>query len=122
MCSGLDRSEALLMLLTPITAESTLLNGETPQGQAFEWLDGMDTETDPCSYPTLEQRYALATMYYSTNGDDWRNNQEWLSAAPECDWYKITCNEDGQVVAINLGTYPKGECRLHPLQTGTLLL
>jgi hypothetical protein len=94
-----------LNALTPITPESTLLNPQTPQGQAFEWLDGMDTGTDPCSYTTLQQRYALATMYYSTNGDGWRNNEEWLSAAPECDWYQITCTQDtGEVIAINLGT------------------
>jgi hypothetical protein len=33
------------------------------------------------------QHYALATFYYSTNGDKWNNKSGWSSDADECKWY-----------------------------------
>jgi hypothetical protein len=35
----------------------------------------------------LNQRYALAALYYSTNGDSWVENLKWLSKDHECEWY-----------------------------------
>lgn len=37
-------------------------------------------------------RYALAVMYYETNGPEWTNSQNWLAADQRhCDWYGVGC-------------------------------
>ena len=33
------------------------------------------------------QRFAMATLYYSTDGDNWEKNSNWLSELPVCSWY-----------------------------------
>ena len=101
-CAGLDRRAALLALLSPITMETTLLDTTTPQGMAFFWLEMTDTSNDPCSYPTVQQRYALATFYYATVGPSWTNNVGWLSALEECQWPQVTC-EGNNVQKLDLG-------------------
>ena len=71
-------------------------NTESPQSQAAKWaadvapigLSGQD--------PRMISRYALATLYFATNGDDWKRcgrdstecdlSREWLTAENECDW------------------------------------
>lgn len=58
----------------------------TPQNQAYNWLLE-DPNLSLYSNQTKIQRYALATMYYSTNGDNWTNNAGWLGHGNECDWY-----------------------------------
>ena len=37
-------------------------------------------------------RYALAVIYYETNGSEWTNSQNWLAADQRhCDWYGVGC-------------------------------
>jgi hypothetical protein len=48
-------------------------------------------------------RYALASLYFSTNGDDWEvcgrgstncpPPNKWLDAENECDWYAVECED-----------------------------
>lgn len=37
----------------------------------------------------------LTLLYQSTGGDDWYNNDGWLTDADICEWYGITCWEEG---------------------------
>lgn len=45
------------------------------------------------------QRFALATLYYATNGHNWDDNKKWLSDENECEWDSdavsatFTCSE-----------------------------
>ena len=99
---GQTRTDYLLQELSLFTAEDRLLNSSTPEGQAFLFM----TETDPlfpnvCTYPTLTQRYGLATFYYSTTGDQWTDSTGWLGEEGECLWLGITCDTDG-IVATNM--------------------
>ena len=90
--------------LGKVTEASLLDDASTPQGMAFRWiLDTDPAQIDPCKYPTLEQRYALATFYYSTNGDDWTNTNAWLSGANECTWLGVKCDEDSLVDELGAG-------------------
>ena len=36
------------------------------------------------------QRYAMATIYFSTGGTNWTNNANWLSSLNVCEWYMAT--------------------------------
>jgi hypothetical protein len=87
--------------LSTVTSSELLLNTSTPEGQAFVWM----TETDPlmpnvCTYPTLLQRYGLATFYYATDGDNWLVKDGWLGMDEECVWAGIECT-DG-ILASNM--------------------
>ena len=104
-CQALSREEALESVLVEITDGPTLTNPITPQSAAFRWLLNDDPlQIDPCDYPTVEQRYSLSTLYFSTGGDSWFNNTGWLDISGECDWFGITC-EDGLTTVISLGKW-----------------
>jgi hypothetical protein len=90
-------------VLTAVTDSSVLEDPSTPQGLAYRWLlDTDEAQIDPCTYATVQQRYALATFYYSTNGDDWTNDAGWLTGANECMWFGVTCTGNDTVSSIIL--------------------
>lgn len=71
----------------------------TPQNRAYQWLEA-DAALQDLSDVKLVQRFALATFYYSTNGDEWFNNGSWLEALDECLWYtdsSTAFNCDGDI-------------------------
>ncbi|UZR96797.1 MBG domain-containing protein [Chondrinema litorale] len=49
------------------------------------------------------QRDALEVLYFSLDGANWQNNQNWLSNKPLNEWYGINTNKDGYVTNISLG-------------------
>ena len=104
VCESLPREEAIEAILVQITDGPILTNPATPQGMAYRWLVNDDPlQIDPCTYPTVEQRYALATLYFGTEGAGWVDSTSWLSVAGECDWFGITC-AGGMATSIELGT------------------
>jgi hypothetical protein len=69
----------------------------TPQSEAYLSLEGEASEYGPTRWL---QRYALRTMYYSTNGPSgWINQSGWESDADECLWYQTKV--DGTVQSAN---------------------
>ena len=62
---------------------------ESPQHKAFQWLlQDLQMQSKAYSERRILQRYALAALYYSTNGDEWLKRENWLSyECHECDWY-----------------------------------
>jgi len=71
---------------------------------------GKDASTDL----QIQQRFYLATIYFKTNGPEWRVSREsspskfrngvrWLSESSECRWDGITCTND-VVTKINLSS------------------
>ena len=61
----------------------------TPQNQAILWLANSQ-DVQFMTETTQMARYGLATLYYSTNGDDWQRNDDWLSDLPLCRWYSTS--------------------------------
>jgi hypothetical protein len=104
-CEDLPRATALIEALVVVTDAEILINSETPQGKAGFWLLNADpASVDPCTYPTLLQRYALATLYFATEGDNWIDNAEWLLGEHECNWTKVSCDETLETTDLMLGT------------------
>ena len=85
-----------------------LITGEgydaySPQYQAFDWILREDPMQLSAHDADLEQRYALATLYFSTSGGrscanaPWLNStwtmtdSNWLSEKHECEWDGIQC-------------------------------
>jgi hypothetical protein len=107
-CDPLNRTNAIRALLEDIT---DLPDGnvplDSPQGMAFDWITNIDNATDPCTdAESTVTRFALATLYYSTNGESWTDSTNWISSSvSHCTWYGITCDDNGDVDAFQLGTY-----------------
>ena len=47
-------------------------------------------------------RAALVALYNATDGDNWRDNTNWLSDKPLGHWHDVYTNEQGRVVKITL--------------------
>lgn len=93
-----SREDYLLGLLSPITDIALLRDPSTPQGMAFNWTLNEDPmlSDDPCNYPTKEQRYGLATLYFATTGAQWTDSENWLTDTTECDWKGIICGGEDE--------------------------
>ena len=66
------------------------------------WIkDLQNTVTEDDLDDTKVQRYLLALLYFSTDGDNWSNNKNWLGKESVCFWYGITCVSSA-VTEINL--------------------
>ena len=93
-----------------------LLDDEsTPQYKAFNWLLNEDEAGICPDEINAGARYALAVVYFSTDGDNWTicsrdestpcaGSERFLSGANLCDWYGISCNA-GSVSLIVLSKY-----------------
>jgi Leucine-rich repeat (LRR) protein len=96
--------QALLNILVPLSLDNgtSLLTTGSPQYKALEWamMDSVGGST-----ARFLQRYALATLYYSTNGastgtSSWLNASGWLSPDDECTWYGTSCIGDSATSSL----------------------
>jgi len=134
-CNNITPEERQLQIrdiLAKVTDETLLDDIETPQGSAFDWIVNHDAlYTCPGEVKPLVQRYVLATLYYSTKGDNWTycnadpaskcpegmpkavklsNDWEcdamstrWLDASHECSWCGVRCDDDWNATEIDIG-------------------
>ena len=96
---GDDALEDLIVSVS-LDGGSALLNPSSPQNKALGWLSSnrfLHLYDDDQKI----QRYVLATLYYSTTGESWENNNLWLSDENECDWYTA---ESENPICDNVGT------------------
>lgn len=97
--------QELIESVSPNGSSTESLNDpSSPQYAALTWLEG-NANLDV--YPDWKkiQRYALAVLYYSTNGDDWLQNDGWLSDEDECSWFTTAVpplcdNETGAILKV----------------------
>jgi hypothetical protein len=131
---------AILQTLFAVVADPALLRDlDTPQGKATDWLINRDFDQTCPDDEKLVQRWTLAVMYYSTNGDEWDQcsavgadpcgeenpflgERRFLSSFNECDWAGIVCNLNGCVTEVEfennnlVGTIPTGKWDLGSLK------
>ena len=50
----------------------------------------------------LDDRAALTALYNATGGDDWDDNDNWLTDAPLDEWYGVDTDEEGRVIVLDL--------------------
>ena len=97
----------LLSLITESYPQSqqALEDPTSPQSKALKWLES-PTNSEILEDRRLLQRFALATLYYSTNGGDWTNNAGWLSEEDECNWMSKSkesiCSDLGEYIILDL--------------------
>lgn len=87
-------------------------------GQAVKWVVDVDVGAFDRQADILP-RFALAALYYSSNGITWSNQEGWLSDSDVCDgWYGVVCDKFGNVVELELsknnllGDFPAGPLSL----------
>ena len=54
------------------------------------------------SCESIADRAALVSLYSATDGANWTNNSNWLSAEPLSTWHGITTNDNERVTALRL--------------------
>jgi Leucine-rich repeat (LRR) protein len=100
-----------------------LSDPSSPQSRALEWIAIEDRERS--SSRRMTQRFALATLYFSTTGQEkWESRQGWLNATiNECDWVGCDCTDNETIRGLNLvgnhlvGAFPKEVSLLQDLET-----
>jgi hypothetical protein len=125
LCPGItdeERIAQILAILDAVADEDDIRNNNTPQGLATTWIIDQDEYNICPDNPKLVQRWTLAVMYFSTNGDAWfqcsanpvaidlcgvqspfEGEDRFLSSVNECEWAGITCI-DACVTEIEFGT------------------
>ncbi|CAB9497649.1 Leucine Rich Repeat [Seminavis robusta] len=79
--------EELVLAHLPQETIKAIEDNRSPQARAYEWLLA-DPSLSDYSGTRIIQRFSLATLYYATNGDKWRDNKLWMNHAyHECQWY-----------------------------------
>ena len=54
------------------------------------------------SATAARDRDLLVALYWATDGENWRNSNNWLTEAPMGMWHGVTTNESGQVIELDL--------------------
>jgi len=115
ICSGLtpsSRENEIVAIVTELTDSDTFEDETSPQSIALDWILNIDgAQLCPDDKNTIKQRYTLAVVYYSTDGDNWNicsqnsqcpNGNSYLSAEDVCTWYRTTCDNNGLVLEVRL--------------------
>ena len=81
-----------------------------PIDSAFQtWLQSLSpnlVKGNTCGTPpprTVDtDRTALTSFYHSANGDNWTNNDNWLTNAPLSEWHGVSTHPNGLVTSLDL--------------------
>jgi hypothetical protein len=46
--------------------------------------------------------YSLQSIYNETGGDDWFDNTGWMSSLDHCEWFGVSCDNNGYVTKIEM--------------------
>jgi hypothetical protein len=69
-----------------------------PRNQALVWL----ATTYARDRRDLVQKYVMASIYFTTKGEQWINNDLWLEHMDVCFWSGAECDDDGAVTGLKL--------------------
>jgi hypothetical protein len=81
---GLSFAEFRDSYLAHGSAQRAQEDPQSPQARALAW---MESESPSLLAWQMQQRYALAVLFYTWQGEGWTNNTGWLSPDHECDWF-----------------------------------
>ena len=119
-----DRIDRILQALEAVADGTLIRDSNTAQGQATDWLLENDEYKACPEDPKFLQRWVLAVIYFSTNGENWDQcaqfpsnvdddcgfdepfvgDERFLAAQNECQWAGISCI-NSCVTRIIFGVY-----------------
>lgn len=91
--------------LTGLVAQASGMSAiyTVTQTRTLQWMSTDSIDWSNLTDQELIERYALVHIYNSVGGDDWTNNNQWLSENHACGWYGVTCSKDMLVTDLMLG-------------------
>jgi heme/copper-type cytochrome/quinol oxidase subunit 2 len=103
-----QRQQEISDMIRSIADPAQLAIISSPQADAHAWLTRHDNiwadESIALTMEMVTQRYALAVVYFATNGSSsWVAPNCWLQGH-ECQWLGVTCTNLEQVHTLVLGT------------------
>jgi hypothetical protein len=113
-CPPLTNSlETFRHVLGPVSGDEVLFDESSPQYKALDWLrndDPSNLQINSTAVDIIRQRYAAATLYFATNGPEWRIDANFLSDGDICNWNLndtgIQCDmESGAVTGLKMCKY-----------------
>jgi serine/threonine protein kinase len=84
----------------PPISESPFFDPQSAQYQALDFLastDGLNLDPEAVDLPELLDRFVLSVLYYSTDGENWDNQLEFLQPINSCEWHGVAENLISQV-------------------------
>ena len=73
-----------------------------PDDERFrDWLEGLGSRDGPGLQCSLTHREILETLYYATDGPNWKRDDNWLTDEPLGSWYGVEADTRG-VLRLNL--------------------
>ncbi len=84
--------------LTQLYLADNQLSGCLPE----IWRDIEDSDLDDVGLQFCSDRDVLITLYEATDGDNWLENDNWLSSRPIGEWYGVTVDDSGRVIGLYL--------------------
>ncbi len=84
--------------LTQLYLADNQLSGCLPE----IWRDIEDSDLDEIGLQFCSDRDVLITLFEATDGDNWLENDNWLSSRPIGEWYGVTADDSGRVIELNL--------------------
>jgi hypothetical protein len=99
-----SRDHKALQWLLQTSGERSIQSEKAHQHKAACWILHSDKKSKAPS-KRFSQRYALAVLYYATQGDKyWEIKTNWMSGSKsECTWYGVECDAFGTVIGLELG-------------------
>lgn len=93
-----------------------------PPGESFSaWLETIPVRRGPLDEcPALSDRDVLVKLYEATDGENWVDQQNWLTDAPLGDWFGVSTDGEGRVTEIDL--YNNGLTGRLPPELGDLAM
>ena len=97
-------------LTQKLTHDGSLETPGTPQNEAFTSLStNFPNLVYPDNSAEITQIYALSTLFFATNGTNWRMREAWPGPNPVCGqvgvtdaWFGVMCNANGFVINLDL--------------------
>ena len=87
-----------LTRLTQLYLADNRLGGCLPE----IWRDIEDSDLDEIGLQFCSDRDVLVTLYEATDGDNWLENENWLSNRPIEEWYGVIVDDSGRVIGLYL--------------------
>jgi hypothetical protein len=95
--------QELESLLSSVSFDNgtAIQTASSPQNKALIWLSN-NTDLNLYSNATKIQRYALATLFFSTNGNSWLSKAYWRRNRDECEWDAVSCDDNDSIDGLSL--------------------
>lgn len=89
-----SRFDNVKAYLSTFSDEKVLSRAGSPQHKAAQWIADQDVLHLPINDETFLERYALATLFYATDGPNWEINLGFLTEKPVCEWHHVAFAAD----------------------------